>query len=125
MNPGDLTAEELTEYVQKLGEKPFRAKQLYSWIHSGAESFDSMTNLPKPLREKLKSECGALLPEICRKYVSKLDGTVKYLFRLADGNIIESVVMDYHHGKSICVNTACSYPVCRHAPPSAAVCCRF
>ncbi len=105
MNPGDLTAEELTEYVKMLGEKPFRAKQLYSWIHSGAESFDSMTNIPKPLREKLKSECGALLPEICRKYVSKLDGTVKYLFRLADGNIIESVVMDYHHGKSICVSS--------------------
>ena len=104
MNPGNLTRDELKEYVISLGEKPFRAQQLFRWLHSGTE-FDSMTNLSVAFREKLKADCSFLLPEIHKKLVSKLDGTVKYLLRLDDGNIIETVVMDYHHGKSICISS--------------------
>ena len=98
---------ELTAYVTDvLGEKPFRARQIYEWIHVKLVSgFDEMTNLSKSLREKLEKNCYLAMPEIARRLVSKIDGTRKYLFRLSDGNIIESVLMKYKHGNSVCVSS--------------------
>ena len=105
MNLGDLTKAELKEYIEKTGQKAFRTGQIFSWVHSGIESVDEMTNIPISLRHKLSEDFEIFLPTVYRKLVSKLDGTVKYLFKLSDGNIIESVVMDYHHGKSICISS--------------------
>ena len=105
MNLGDLTKKELKEYIEKIGESSFRAKQIFKWVHSGIESADEMTNISKALREKLSADFEIYLPRVYKKLVSKIDGTVKYLFELSDGNIIESVVMDYHHGKSICISS--------------------
>lgn len=105
MNLGDLSFLHLKEYVLGIGENAFRARQIFKWIHSGVQSADEMTNLPKTLREKLKSDFEIFLPQVYEKRVSAVDKTVKYLMRLSDGNIIESVVMDYHHGKSICVSS--------------------
>ncbi len=99
-----LTREELSELSVQLGEKAFRGKQLFSWLYSGATSFGDMTNLSKQFRAVLEKNCLMALPEIARKQVSK-DGTVKYAFRLSDGEIIESVVMAYHHGNTICLST--------------------
>ncbi len=105
MNLGDLTKKELKEYIEKIGESSFRSKQIFKWVHSGIESADEMTNISKALREKLSADFEIYLPRVYKKLVSKIDGTVKYLFELSDGNIIESVVMDYHHGKSICISS--------------------
>lgn len=105
INLCDLTYEELTEYFIKLGEAKFRAKQVFSFIAKGAESIDDLTTLSKSLREKLKENCEIFLPKIERKLTSKIDGTVKYLLSLSDGNIIETVAMKYHHGISVCVSS--------------------
>lgn len=105
MNLGDLSFSRLKEYILGIGESAFRAQQIFKWVHSGVQSADEMTNLPKALREKLKSDFEIFLPQVYEKRVSAVDKTVKYLMRLSDGNIIESVVMDYHHGKSICVSS--------------------
>ena len=105
MNLGDLTKAQLKEYIKNIKESAFRADQIYKWIHSGIESADEMTNIPLSLRQKLCEEFEIFLPEIYKKLESGLDGTVKYLLRLSDGNIIETVVMDYHHGKSICISS--------------------
>ncbi len=105
MNLGDLTKEQLKEYIVKSSESAFRAQQIFKWVHSGIESTDEMTNIPRLLREKLSEDFEVFLPAVYKKLVSKIDGTVKYLFKLSDGNIIESVVMDYHHGKSICISS--------------------
>lgn len=101
-----LNLEELTEYITGLGEKAFRAKQIYQWMHvRGVSSFDEMTDIPKKLRENLKENCvlNALQQETVQ--ISKQDGTRKYLFSLADGNIIESVLMKYKHGNSVCISS--------------------
>lgn len=105
MNLGDLTKEQLKNYIKDKGLPAFRAGQIYKWVHQGCESTGEMTNIPASLRETLDSEFQIFLPDVYKKLVSKIDGTVKYLFRLSDGNIIESVVMDYHHGKSICISS--------------------
>ena len=105
LNLGDLTLEELTEYVRSTGESAFRGKQIFEWIARGAESLDDCTNLSKTLREKLSLAAEIYLPKVHRKLISKLDGTVKFLFELKDGNLVESVVMSYHHGYSICVSS--------------------
>ncbi len=101
-----LDLEELTEFVKALGEKPFRGKQLYQWMHEKlAENFDEMTNLSAGFRETLKRRCH--LGEMCvvDERISRLDGTRKYLFELRDGNVIESVMMRYHHGISVCISS--------------------
>lgn len=100
-----MTIEELKDLMAELGEKPFRAKQLYGWFHEHlAVSYEEMTNLPKSLREKLAVyPIQALTPVDVQ--ISKLDGTRKYLFRLADGNVIESVLMGYKHGNSVCISS--------------------
>jgi len=105
MNLGDLTKEQLKKYIVDSGQSAFRAGQIFKWIHSGVESVSEMTNIPLTLREKLSEDFEIYLPKVYKKLVSKIDGTVKYLLKLSDGNIIETVVMDYHHGKSICISS--------------------
>lgn len=101
----DFEYHELEEYLKSIGEPRFRAEQIFSWLHKGAESFDEMTNLSKATREKLKNECYVSTLKIREKYVSKIDKTTKYLFELPDGNCIESVVMYYKHGITICISS--------------------
>ena len=99
-----LTYNELENIVvSELAMPRFRAAQIYEWAHKG-ESIDQMSNLSKKDREKVDNALFIALPSIAEKYVSAIDGTVKYLFELADGNFIESVVMQYEHGLSICVS---------------------
>lgn len=105
MNLGDLKKDQLKEYLVKNGESAFRAAQIFKWVHQGIESPDEMTNISLSLRKKLAEEFEIFLPTVYKKLVSEIDGTVKYLFLLSDGNIIESVVMDYQHGKSICISS--------------------
>ena len=99
-----MTREELSAELSALGEPAFRAKQVFSWLHRGA-SFDEMTNLPKTLRSRLAEEFELHRPEIARKQVSAKDGTVKYLWRLRDGHCVESVLMRYHHGNTVCISS--------------------
>ncbi len=105
INLGDFTLEELTEYMVSEGEAKFRGKQVFSLINKGCEAIDDLTCLSKSLRERLKENSCVFLPKIERKLVSKIDGTIKYLLKLSDGNIIETVAMDYHHGISVCIST--------------------
>ena len=98
------TLEELTAYLQTLGEKPFRAKQLYGWLHKGAE-FDQMRNLPAALREKLMQSDTAIGVSIIKTLVSQKDGTEKYLFSLRDGNVVEGVLMRYNYGNTLCISS--------------------
>ena len=100
-----MTPEELSEALLGMGEPAFRGKQLFQWLHRGAKSFDEMTNLPKGLREKLRENAVLSPPRVARKQVSKLDGTVKYLWELPDGNCVESVFMRYRHGNTVCVSS--------------------
>ena len=100
-----MTIDELKELMISLGDKPFRAKQIYSWLHEHlVTSYDEMTNLSKSLREKLK-EYPITALEMVDVQTSKIDGTQKYLFRLSDGNVIESVLMRYKHGNSVCISS--------------------
>ena len=101
----NLEYKELEEFVIGLGEKKYRAAQLFKWLHSGVTSYDEMTDISKVFREKLKEISYVSTLEIEQKLISKLDGTVKYLFRLPDGNSIESVVMRYKHGLTICISS--------------------
>ena len=101
-----LNYDELVTYMAGLGEKKFRAGQLYQWMHEKlADSFDECTNLSNALRQKLKETSEYVCLEPVRVQHSKLDGTEKYLFRLSDGNYVESVLMKYHHGNSVCISS--------------------
>lgn len=101
-----LYPEELAAFMEEIGEKKFRAAQVFSWLHEKrAASFDDMTNLSLALREKLKTNCEFVHLTVERMQESAVDGTRKYLFLLNDGNLIESVFMRYHHGNSVCVST--------------------
>ncbi len=101
-----LSLSELEAALLDMGEKKFRAKQIYSWLHKSlAQSFDEMTNINKDLRNKLNENYYISQPKIIKKLVSKIDGTVKYLFEFFDGNRVESVLMRYKYGISICVST--------------------
>ncbi len=95
---------ELAEFLTGLGEPKFRAKQVFSWLQKGVRSYDEMGNLPKSLREKLAQACPLTPLTVERKQVSALDGTIKYLWRLADGNCIETVLMRYEHGNTVCIS---------------------
>ena len=99
------TLPEMTAFLQSLGEPAFRGKQVFTWLHRGVTDFDGMTNLSKPLREKLKETCFITSPKVARKQVSRLDGTIKYLWELGDGNCIETVLMQYHHGNTVCISS--------------------
>ena len=99
-----LSPEELADLLVSMGEPAWRAKQIFTWLHRGAQ-IDEMTNLSKGLRAKLAATCTVALPTIAAKQVSRQDGTVKYLFSLADGEAVESVVMRYKHGNTICISS--------------------
>ena len=100
-----MTLEEMTVALRELGEPAFRGKQVFTWLHKGAATFDEMTNLSKALREKLKENFFITVPTVARKQVSQLDGTIKYLWELQDGNCIETVLMQYHHGNTVCISS--------------------
>ncbi len=101
-----LRLEELKEEFARMGEKAFRAGQMYQWMHQKlARSFDEMTNLSKDFREKCKQAYEYTSLELLQVQESKLDGTRKYLFRLHDGNVVESVWMKYKHGNSVCISS--------------------
>ncbi len=106
-----MTLAEMQEAFAALGEPKFRAKQVFTWLHRGATSFEEMTNLSKPLREKLDGLYFITAPRVARKQVSKLDGTIKYLWQLGDGNCVESVVMQYHHGNTVCISSEVGCPM--------------
>ena len=110
MNPKtdilSLTYDELKNFLTEQGEPAFRAKQIFSWLHVHmADSFSDMTNLPAALRSRLEETCELRHAVKQDVQISKLDGSRKYLFRLSDGNLIESVLMRYHHGNSVCVSS--------------------
>lgn len=97
---------ELKQTMESLGEKGFRAKQLYEWMHRKlAEDFDEMSNLSIALREKIKERCTLTSLKVLEVQTSKIDGTQKYLFALEDGNVVESVLMKYKHGNSVCISS--------------------
>ena len=101
-----MTLEEVTAQMAALGEKSFRAKQLYDWMHVKlAEGFDDMSSLSIPLRQKLKENYSLTCLKMVDERVSQVDGTRKYLFGLEDGHVIESVWMQYHHGNSVCISS--------------------
>ena len=106
-----MTLAELTEELSSLGEPKFRAGQIYTWLHRGARSFDEMTNLSKALREKLAAQYELTCPSVARRLQSARDGTIKYLWRLADGNCVESVLMHYHHGNTVCISCEVGCPM--------------
>ena len=99
-----MTLEEMEALLKSKGQPSFRAGQVFSWLHKGVTSFEEMSNLPKGLREVLADECFITRPTVERKQVSAQDGTIKYLWRLADGNCIETVLMRYQHGNTVCIS---------------------
>jgi len=105
INIYDLEFDELKYEINKLGEPDFRVKQVWQWIYQGVENFDDMTNLPKAFRSKLKDLFYIGGVKIVNKLVSKKDGTRKYLMGLKDGKVVESVLMKYHYGNSVCLST--------------------
>ena len=100
-----MTPEELTAWCREQGQPAFRGRQLFQWLSRGVVSTQEMTDLPKALRAKIDQEGGISPPSVERKQVSKLDGTIKYLWRLSDGNCIETVLMRYRHGNSVCISS--------------------
>ena len=101
-----LSLVQLKNVMIEMGEKAFRAKQIYEWLHQKqAESFDEMSNLSAALREKLKERCVLTTLKMLEVQTSKIDGTQKYLFALPDGNVVESVLMKYKHGNSVCISS--------------------
>ena len=100
-----LTEDELREELLALGQPAFRAKQVKAWLDAGVDTFGEMTNLPTALRAALQERYAIPGVEIAKKLVSSLDGTIKYLYRLHDGETVESVLMQYHHGWSQCLST--------------------
>ena len=100
-----MTESQLADFFKGMGQPAFRARQVFTWLHRGVRSFDEMTDLSKPLRAQLAETCFITAPTVARKQTSKLDGTVKYLWELADGNCIETVLMQYHHGNTVCISS--------------------
>lgn len=101
----DMDIKELEQMLQGIGQQKFRAKQIFSWIAKGASDFDEMTDLSKQLRQELKLFARVSGLNIRKKLVSSIDGTIKYLFELLDGNIIESVLMKYTYGYTACISS--------------------
>jgi len=105
MNLKNLTQPELADILKQLGQPAFRAKQVYTWLHKGVRSYDEMTNLPKNLRDQLSADYPINAPKVVRKQESKKDGTIKYLWQLSDGNCVETVLMRYNYGNTVCIST--------------------
>lgn len=100
-----MTPQELAAWCKDQGQPAFRGKQLFQWRSRGVESTQEMTDIPKALRAKIDADGGLTAPVVERKQVSKQDGTIKYLWRLSDGHCIETVLMRYHHGNSVCISS--------------------
>ena len=100
-----MTLPELSAVLKELGQPAFRAKQVYTWLHKGVRSYEEMTNLPKALRDSLQAQYPICPPEVVRKQESQRDGTIKYLWKLSDGNCVETVLMRYHYGNTVCIST--------------------
>ncbi len=100
-----MTVEELAAALREMGEGAFRSRQIFAWLHRGARSFEEMTDLSKDLRARLGERFTLCAPRPVRKQVSSADGTTKYLWELADGNCIETVLMRYRHGNTVCVSS--------------------
>ncbi len=111
MNLRNLTQPELAEIVKQLGQPGFRAKQVYTWLHKGVRSYEEMTNLPKALRDTLSQQYPLNPPKVVRKQESQRDGTIKYLWQLPDGNCVETVLMRYHYGNTVCISTEVGCPM--------------
>lgn len=99
-----MTPEELSAWCRERGQPAFRGKQIFQWFSRGIRSVDEMTDLPRALREEIAA-VGFSAPAVERKQVSRQDGTIKYLWRMADGNCVESVLMRYRHGNSVCISS--------------------
>ena len=106
-----MTLVQMQEAFAAMGEPKFRAKQVFVWLHKGAASFDEMTNLSLPLRRRLDELYYITVPKAVRVQRSKKDGTIKYLWRLRDGNCVETVLMQYHHGNSVCISSEVGCPM--------------
>ena len=100
-----MTQPEIGQVLKELNQPAFRAKQVYTWLHKGVRSYEEMTNLPKALRDVLAEKYPLCPPEVVRKQESQKDGTIKYLWKLSDGNCVETVLMRYHYGNTVCIST--------------------
>ena len=100
-----MTLPEIAQVLKDLGQPGFRAKQVFTWLHKGVRTYDEMTNLPQALRQTLAREYPILAPTVVRKQESQKDGTIKYLWKLSDGNCVETVLMRYHYGNTVCIST--------------------
>ncbi len=100
-----MTMTELAQTLKDMGQPAFRAKQVYTWLHKGVRSYEEMTNLPKTLRDTLAAAYPINAPTVVRKQESQKDGTIKYLWQLSDGNCVETVLMRYHYGNTVCIST--------------------
>ena len=100
-----MLPQEIEAELAAMGEPKYRAKQIFEWLGKGVRDFDGMSNLPKALREKLDNAYILYRPKVLSKQVSKIDGTIKYLWELRDGNAVETVVMSYRHGNTVCVSS--------------------
>ncbi len=100
-----MTLPELSQELKALGQPAFRAKQVYTWLHKGVRSYDQMSNIPQSLRQALEEQYPICPPEVVRRQESQKDGTIKYLWRLSDGNCVETVLMRYHYGNTVCIST--------------------
>ena len=105
MNLKSRTLPELQALFKELGEPAFRAKQVYQWLHKGVRTYDEMTNISQALRQRLAQNYPIQAPAVVRKQESQRDGTIKYLWQLSDGNCVETVLMRYHYGNTVCIST--------------------
>ena len=111
MNLKARTLPELQTLFKEMGEPAFRAKQVYQWLHKGVRTYGEMTNLSQTLRSKLEETYPIHAPKVVRKQESKKDGTIKYLWQLSDGNCVETVLMRYHYGNTVCISTEVGCPM--------------
>ena len=100
-----MTIAEIGTVLKELGQPTFRAKQVFSWLHKGVRSYEQMSNLPKALRDTLAETYPLYTPKVVRRQESQKDGTIKYLWELSDGNCVETVLMRYHYGNTVCIST--------------------
>lgn len=111
MNLKSLTREEIGDILKELGQPAFRAGQIFTWLHKGVRSYEEMTNLPKNLRQILAEKYPICPPRVVRRQESSRDGTIKYLWELGDGNCVETVLMRYRYGNTVCISTEVGCPM--------------
>ena len=105
MNLKSMPLGEMSQLFKEMGQPAFRAKQVYTWLHKGVRSYEEMSNLPKALREQLAKDYPFYTPQVVRRQESQRDGTIKYLWQLSDGNCVETVLMRYRYGNTVCIST--------------------